>query len=228
MKLSNPFKDLTKFELCLWLCSSCLILIFNLFSGVDSLLSGCVSIIGVTSLIFIAKGRVFGHVLGLVFAISYGIISLWFKYYGEMITYMGMSAPIALFSIFSWLKNPYNDTKEVKVSTLSKMQLFITVSGSVIVTVAFYFILKAFDTACLIISTISVTTSFIASFLSLCRSRFYAIAYALNDIVLIILWLIASSYDFSYFSLVLCFIVFLFNDIYAFYNWGKMRKRQSK
>ena len=97
-----------------------------------------------------------------------------------------------------------------------------------LVTFIFYFILKAFDTANLIVSTISIATSFSASYLMLLRSPFYALAYGMNDVVLIVLWVLASFEDASYIPMVACFVMFLANDIYGFYNWGRMKKRQEE
>ena len=94
------------------------------------------------------------------------------------------------------------------------------------VSIAFYFILKNFNTANLLPSTFSVTTSFIAAFLTYKRSSFFALAYATNDIVLIVLWVLATKEDISYISVVICFVVFLFNDLYGFFNWLRMQKRQ--
>lgn len=65
------------------------------------------SFIGAVSLIFCIKGNPFGQFLMVVFSVFYGIISFSFSYYGEMITYLGMTAPMAVFSLFSWLHNPY-------------------------------------------------------------------------------------------------------------------------
>ena len=95
------------------------------------------------------------------------------------------------------------------------------------VTVLFYFILKYFNTSNLLISTLSITTSFIASYLTMRRSRFYALAYSLNDIVLIILWVLASIDNIEYISMVTCFIAFLINDIYGFINWTKLLNKQN-
>lgn len=52
------------------------------------------------------------------------------------------------------------------------------------------------------------------------------ITYTTNDIVLIILWTIATMSHISYLSVVICFIAFLFNDLYGFVNWLNIRKRQ--
>ncbi len=95
------------------------------------------------------------------------------------------------------------------------------------VTVIFFFILKAFGTANLIPSTLSVTTSFLAVYLTFRRSSYFALAYAANDIVLIVLWVLASISDMKYLSVTVCFIAFLVNDIYGFINWRRMKKRQS-
>ena len=65
------------------------------------------SLIGATALIFVSKGNPIGQVLIIVFSVFYGIVSYSFDYYGEMITYLGMSAPIALWALTSWLRNPY-------------------------------------------------------------------------------------------------------------------------
>ena len=58
------------------------------------------------------------------------------------------------------------------------------------------------------------------------RSPFYAVAYAANDIVLIILWVLASLENISYLPMVMCFAMFLLNDMYGFINWRKMSVRQ--
>ena len=45
--------------------------------------------------------------------------------------------------------------------------------------------------------------------------------------VLIILWLLAARSDKGYLSVVVCFAVFLVNDIYGFLNWRRMEKKQA-
>ena len=185
------------------------------------------SLIGVTSLIFNAKGNPFGQLLMVVFSILYGIISYTFSYYGEMITYLGMTLPMSVFALVSWLKNPYNGKRsEVKVNSISKTEVLFMCVITTIVTVLFGFILEYFNTANLVPSTISVTTSFIAVYLTFRRSPWFALAYASNDIVLIVLWIMASLYDTRYISVVVCFFAFLVNDIYGYVNWCRMKARQ--
>jgi nicotinamide mononucleotide transporter PnuC len=163
-----------------------------------------------------------------IFSLLCGVISYTFAYYGEMITYLGMTMPMAVFALISWLHNPYKDNKaEVKVNSISKKETIFTYLLTLVITVIFYFILKHFNTANLLPSTLSVSTSFVAVYLTFRRSPAFAIAYALNDIILIVLWLLASLYDIHYLSVVFCFIAFLINDIYSFINWQKMKQRQT-
>ena len=223
-KLLNYF---TKFEIGLW-NSSVLIIVatFIIFEEKDYL-TLIASLIGATFLILNAKGNLLGQFLTIVFSLLYGIISYRFDYYGEMITYLCMSMPIAIIALISWLKNPYKGNKsEVAVNNISKKEtVFMTILAT-IVTIIFYYILKYFNTANLIPSTLSITTSFLASYLTFRRSPYYALFYAANDIVLIVLWVLASITDISYLSVVICFIVFLVNDLYGFINWKRMEKRQ--
>ena len=199
----------SKTDLFLWTSSVVLILIsFSVFDR-SNYMTLCASLIGVTSLIFSAKGNPFGQLLMVIFSLLYGIISYSFTYYGEMITYLGMTMPMAIFSLIAWLKNPYNGNKsEVKVNVLTvKEHLFMWVL-TLLVTVLFYFILKHFNTANIIPSTISVTTSFLAVYLTYKRSPYFAVAYACNDIILIILWILATLYDTHYISVIVCFSTF--------------------
>lgn len=221
-------KYFTKGELLLWCISVVLIVVSFLIFDRENFLTLTASLIGVTSLIFNAKGNPFGQFLMIIFSMLYGIISFAFSYYGEMITYLGMTAPMAAFALISWLRNPYNGNRaEVKVNRLKRKEIVFMVLLTAIVTYIFYFILSAFCTANLTLSTLSVTTSFLAVYLTFKRSAFYAVAYAANDIVLIVLWILAALSDITYLSVVICFVLFLANDIYGFINWSKMQKRQA-
>ena len=224
-KLLNYF---SKGEIILWVSSVLLIVLSFLIFDRGSYMTLVASLIGITALIFCAKGNPIGQVLMIIFSLIYGAISYSFAYYGEMATYLGMSMPMAVFALISWLRHPYKDNKsEVKVNRIGKKEHLLIWPLTILVTVIFYFILAYFNTANLIPSTISVTTSFLAVYLTFRRSPFYALAYAANDIILIVLWVLASMHDASYISVVVCFVAFLFNDIYGFVNWQRMKKRQA-
>lgn len=222
------FLDLTKFEFILWISSVIVVCFSFVVPEEKDYLTLIASLIGVTALIYIAKGYVIGQALSVIFAVFYGIISFYFRYYGEVITYLCMSAPIAMMAVISWLRHPYQDTKEVTVNKMTRAQCAVMWILALIVTFVFYFILKYFNTANLIFSTLSVATSFLASYMTFMRSPYYGIGYSANDIVLIILWVLASIENPSYIPMILCFVMFLANDLYGFYNWRRIKKRQEK
>ena len=211
----------------MWGSSVGLILIsFFLFDRVN-FMTLAASLIGTTSLIFNAKGNPIGQALMVVFSLLYGVISYTFSYFGEMIPYLGMTGPMALFALISWLRNPYKGNHaEVAVNRLENKELALMYVLTALVTVAFYFILDYFDTANMIPSTLSVTTSFVAVYLTFRRSPYFALAYVANDVVLIVLWTLAAVEDISYLSVIICFVMFLVNDLYGFVSWKRMEKRQ--
>ena len=217
----------SKEELTLWGCSAGLIIAsFFLFDRVN-FMTLAASLIGTTSLIFNAKGNPIGQALMIIFSLLYGVISYTFSYFGEMITYLGMTLPMAVFALISWVKNPYQENAlEVKVNSVSLREALFLAGGTALVTLFFYFVLAYFNTANLALSTLSVTTSFVAVYLTFRRSPYYALAYAANDVVLIVLWVMAALSEVRYLSVVVCFVAFLVNDLYGFISWRKMGKRQ--
>ena len=225
--MKKIFNYFSKGEILLWIFEVILITVFFCIFDRKEFLNLISSLIGITALIFCAKGNPIGQALVIVFSVLYGIISFGFAYYGEMITYLGMTAPMAVISLISWIKNPNEGNRsEVKIRSLKTLDILIMIPVTVIVTIAFYFILRAFGTSNLLTSTISVTTSFSAAFLAFKRSPYYALAYILNDIVLIILWSLAAIENISYLSVIACFVAFFINDAYTFINWKKMQRNQ--
>ena len=179
-KLTTYF---TRGELALWGGSAGLILVsFFLFDRVN-FMTLAASLIGTTSLIFNAKGNPVGQALMILFSLLNGVISYTFSYFGEMITYLGMTGPMALFALVSWLRNPFNGNRaEVAVNRLKNKELAFLYVLTAGVTFGFYFILDHFGTANMLPSTLSVTTSFIAVYLTFRRSPYFALAYAANDV----------------------------------------------
>ena len=227
--MSKLMKYFSKSEITLWMISIIVITVSFCMFDRTNYMTLCASLVGVTSLIFNAKGNPFGQLLMVVFSLLYGIISYSFAYYGEMVTYLGMTMPMAIFALVSWLKNPYNgNLSEVKVNRISRKETLGMWIGTFSITILFYYILNYFNTTNIVLSTISVTTTFLAVYLTFRRSPYFALAYAANDIVLIAMWILASVENVKYLSVVVCFIAFLFNDIYGFACWKKMEQRQAK
>lgn len=138
VKLKCLFSYFTKGEILLWSISAILIIVSFCVFDRENILTLIASLIGVTSLIFSAKGNPLGQLLIIIFSVLYGIISFTFSYYGEMITYLGMTAPMAIIALISWLRNPYNGNKaEVKVNRLKHKEIIFMSALTVAVTLIF-------------------------------------------------------------------------------------------
>ncbi len=224
----NPFAKLKPSAWVLYLLSLTVVTASAFLGGTADALSLICSLIGVTALIFLAGGDVWGQILTCVFAVLYAIVSFRLSYYSEVITYLGLSAPSALFSVFAWLRHPSAENRDVvNVHTLRAAEVAGIFGATAAVTVGGFFLLRALGTPQLAVSVISVATSFLAAALMFFRSPYYALAYAANDVVLIILWTVASVSDLRYLAVVACFVAFLANDLYAFLCW-RTRERVSR
>ena len=224
-KLFGAFRLL---DYVIWFTSLAVIAVSFFATKGSEYLSLAASLIGATALIFTAKGNPVGQVLMIVFGIIYAIISYGFAYYGEMITYAGMSVPMAVFSLISWLTHPFNGNRShVKINDkISGKEMIFAFCLTAAVTFAFYFILSALGTASIVTSTVSVATSFISVYFTFRRSPLHSLFYASNDVVLIILWALACAKDPSQIAVIVCFCVFLLNDVYGYINWIKTAKKQ--
>ena len=217
-------KDLTKKEWALWIGSIGTILTANILSGNMDILTIAAACIGITSLILAAKGNVWAQILMIVFSILYGILSWRFRYWGEMITYLGMTLPMAVWSTITWIRHPAENGKEVAIQKLRPRHIWGLLFWGTITTAMFYFILRTLNTPNLVFSTISVATSFLAAALTMLRSSYYALGYASNDLVLIVLWVLASLESPEYIPVAVNFATFFLNDMYGFIRWKKRER----
>src|SRR5690554_5668482 len=108
-----------KKEFILWMISTILLVVSFTFSQ-GSILLLIVTLIGVTALLYLAKGEPLGQILTIIFSMSYALISFELKYYSETITYAFMTLPSAGLALISWLKHPYQkDKSTVKVGSIT-------------------------------------------------------------------------------------------------------------
>lgn len=209
----------------LWIVSLTVVLLSNILSPCFDLLTLLAALVGVTSLIFAAKGNGWGQVLIVIFSLLYGVISYRFRYWGEMVTYLGMTMPMGMWSAAEWFRNPSEKNgNEVAIARMSLRKWLLLLLAAALTTLLFYYILRYFHTPNLFFSTVSVTTSFLAAALTILRSSYYALFYAANDLVLIVLWSMAAAEDPVYFPVIVNFAIFLLNDLYGYLSWRVREK----
>ena len=227
--MKKLFKDWKLFEI-LFLLISLITITVCFFLGNDkNIFSLIASLIGVITVLCGAKGLVIAPIINIIYNIIYISLSFSQKYYGEVLIYLFLMMPINIMTIISWLKNKSNENKNlVKINKISKKEYLYLGIITIISTIGFYFLLKVLNTNELIISTISLITSIIASYLMFRRCSNYAIAYIINDIILITLWALTIKQNgLAYLTMIISFIIFFINDIYGFINWKIREKKQN-
>ena len=178
--------------------------------------------------LLLAKGKNLGQVFGIVITILYSIVSFNNKFYGEVIIYLFMMFPMYIIGIISWFRHKNKETDSFEVNKISKKEWIIVAVIFIAVFVGIYYLLKAFNTNELVVSTISVLASLFAIYLQIRRSRFSFSFYMINDIILMVLWGIpVISGNMILLPMFLNPIINFINDSYGFYNWRKLENQQN-
>lgn len=226
--MKNYFSDWNKFEkIFLILGLSISILSSVIFNGtlIDTLYTSSYLI----TALLMAKGKVECYFVGFVSVFFYGIVSYNQAYYGELLITIFLTFPIMIIGIVSWLRHQDKEDDVVIISNLSKKEIIISFASQLILFWIYYFILKAFNTDLLIISSLSVVTSVLASYFEARRSELSLYCYIANDLVIITLWLIPIvNGQTNLISVLVGPILLLINDIYGSYNWNKLKQTQKQ
>lgn len=226
--IKKYFKDWTKFELIFLICGLTVSIASSILFGgtiIDTLYT---SLYLITALLM-SKGKVESYFVGFVSVFFYAIVSYNQGYYGELIITAFLTFPIMIIGIISWLRHQDQEDDVVIVNSLSKKELSIAFSSQFILFWGYYFLLKAFNTDLLVLSSISIVTSVLASYFEARRSELSLFCYVANDIVIITLWIIpVINGQTALISVLVGPILLLINDIYGSYNWQKLKKTQKE
>ena len=228
--MSNFFKNWKWYELTFLVVSLATIVLCFVIGTDKNYLSLCTSIVGICGVACLSKGLVFAPYINVVLGVLYSILSYTQNYYGEMIVYLAFIIPMNIVSIILWLKNRKDgNSLEVKVNKVSGLEYALYFFALAVLSVAFYFLLRALNTSALVVSTLSIITLVAAQYLVIRRSSFYAIGFILNDMLAITLWSISvSEYGVEYLPTVICFCVYFVNDVYGLIHWKVEEKKQMK
>ena len=221
-------KDWTKFEKILLFSSIILVSLVGIIFKSEILTTTC-SIVGIITALLLAKGKNLGQVVGLLIVLLYSIVSFKNKYYGEVIIYLCIMLPMYIIGIVSWMKHQNKETNTVEVNNIKLKEWIIVSITSIILFIGIYFLLKAFNTNQLFISSLSVIDSLFAIYLGIRRSKYSFYFYVINDLILIALWgMPVVSGSLILLPMVFNPIINLINDMYGIYNWKRLEKIQGE
>lgn len=222
----NYFKDWNLFEkLYLFVGIVVGILTSIIFNG--TIIDSLYTVTYLTTAILMSKGKVESYFIGIISVFFYGIVSYNQGYYGELLITIFLTFPMMIIGIVSWLKHQDKDEDVVIISSLSKKEIVFAFSSQLILFWVYYFLLKAFNTDLLMISSLSIVTSVLATYFEARRSELSLFCYVANDLILITLWMIPIiNGDTSLISVLIGPMLLLVNDIYGSYNWKRLKDIQ--
>jgi len=176
--------------------------------------------------LLLAKGKYACYIIGIISTFFYAYVSYSNLYYGEVIIALCCTLPLMITGLITWLRHQDN-TNTVIIKEITKKELIIVLLSQLVMFFGYYYLLKLFNTSNLLISTISVVASIIATYLTARRCEHGFIGFIINDIILIILWSIpVINGNLSIIPVLLCPILLLINDIYGVYNWKRIKNNQ--
>lgn len=222
----NILKDWSKFEKTLLFGNIIVVSTIGIIFKADLLTTAC-SIIGINTALLLAKGKNLGQLLGILITLLYSILSFKNKYYGEVLIYVFLMLPMFVVGTFSWIKHQNKKTNSVEINNIKAKEWIIVSIIFIGVFIGIYYVLKAFNTNELIVSTASVLASLFAVYLQVRRSKYSFSFYIVNDIILFILWgTPVFKGNYTLIPMLLNPVFNFINDLYGFYYWRKTEKIQ--
>lgn len=219
--MKKLFRDWKPFEIGLLVFS----VVSIMFSGIickSELLTIATSLVGTFCALLQAKGKVLSQFVGILEIVLYSILSYQNHYYGEIIIDVLVTFPMFIYGVISWMTHKNEETNTVEPNQISKKECLGLSLASAIGFVVLYYVLKYFNTSQLIISSVSMITSLIATYLITRRSKYSFLFYIGNDIILILLWgLPVLQGDLSLLPILIDPFILLLNDSYGLKNWNE-------
>lgn len=215
------FKDWKPFEIGL-LMSGVLSILASAIIFKSEILTLFTSLVGIFCAILQAKGKVLSQFVGIAEVILYSILSYQNHYYGEIIIYALIVFPMYMYGVFSWVTHKNEETDTVEPNRISKKEWLILSLVNAIGFVALYHLLKYFNTSQLIISSLSMITSLMATYLIVRRSKYSFLFYMANDVILILLWgMPVIQGSLLLLPMLIDPVILLINDSYGLRNWNE-------
>ena len=176
--------------------------------------------------LLLAKGKYSCYIVGIISTFFYAFVSYSNSYYGEVIIAMCCTLPLMIIGLVNWLRHQDN-TNTVIIKEITKKELVLVLLSQVVMFFGYYYLLKAFNTNNLLVSTFSVVASVIATYLTARRCEHGFIGFIINDLILIILWSIpVINGELNIIPVLICPVLLLINDIYGAYNWRRIKYNQ--
>lgn len=220
------FKDWTLFEKTILSLSLFVIVIVGIIFK-SNFFTLFTALTVVTTTMLLAKGKKEAYIFFLICNILYVYVAFNNRYFGEVLLYLFLIIPMCISSLISWIRHPNKDTNTVEVNSITRKERMIVYLSIVPLSIGLYFLLRAFNTNELIVSTFTFVCSLLANYYQIRRNKMSFYFYVIQDVALLILWIIPiAKGNLSLLPLIINSTFNLFFDSYGVYNWKKLEKKQ--
>ena len=227
--MKKVLKGLNLFELLYLIFGTLIVVVCFIFTPEKNWLVLVTAVLGVVAFFSVAKGYFIAPILNIIYSGLYIVMALTQKYYGEIVLSC-LCILLNIFAIVSWFKNRNKEDKNiVQVNDLKWQEYVAVIVSAALLTVGFYYILRAIGTAQALTGAISMILSLSAEYLALRRSNWYALGYILNDVTVMVLWCFTlSGSGLEFLPTILSFGVYFVNDVYGLINWNLLKHKQAR
>ncbi len=218
-------KDWTKFEK-IFLVIGVLASIIATFVFSGTIIDLIYTLTYFITALLLAKGKYACYILCFISTFFYAYVSYKNGYYGEIVISLGMTLPLSVYGFINWLKN-LDKKRIVKIKDMTKKELIVLGISQIVLFYPYFLILKYFNTNNLIVSSLSLIASVMATYCTARRSENGFVFYIINDIILMTLWGIpVINGNLNIIPILICPVLLFINDIYGVYNWKKIKSEQ--
>ena len=181
------------------------------------------SITGVVCVVLTAKGHISCYLFGIINIVSYILIAINSKYYGELILNAVYYLPMQFYGIALWRKNLNGDDNIVKAKKISKETFVICTILTFIGVIGLSLLLMILQGTLPIIDSMSSIFSLTAMWLSVQRYKEQWLLWIIINIISVGMWVFAAIRgDANSLSMIIMWGSYLVNAFYGYYTWSKL------
>lgn len=183
------------------------------------------SFTSIVGAILVAKGKISSYIWGFVGTALYLYISLYYKLYGEVITYAILFLPMQVSGYFYWIKNKKVDSTDVVMKRMSTKVRWLVAIGTVITIILYAVFLRVLEGAFPGLDAGTAILSILATTLMVMRFSEQWFVWVLVNTVAIVLWVNAVlHHETQGFAVLAMWVTFWLNSVNGMYQWNKGSK----
>lgn len=229
MEMKNLFNGWSKFEIA-WLVISTSIILGLSVMWDDTLIGTISSLAGIISVVLCAKGKISYIYVGIIQCTLYGYIAYGYQLYGESMLNLLIFLPFNIFTIYVWKKNKKDKSlavsgEDVVTRKLTPKQWMILIPSIIVASLLYALVLSSIGARQVTIDAFAVVLSIFAQILLTFRYVENWLIWILVNTLTVVLWILTLiQTGGNDWGVLVMWIAFWFNSVYAYFNWIKITK----